>query len=245
MTESFSPTHISPSDVLRNIARHIVAKSVPYADLSSEKVIITDIDAVPDEVWAKYSRAMVAQRYEYRGVEDAKMLTKKSLRDGKVTLSGDHAEAFRHAIGTKDIHDPKGTPKGILQKAVKTFGITMNPQKAGYILQDGQLLNLSERAERELDHRSIERVFGGDKTWTDAMLDFMAMGNIRLECTDILLSFDIRTRPTASQYETMRRLLRESDEADVIVDAAGFHKEFPRRGTGVDDLIVNSIQSAF
>ena len=45
------------------------------------------------------------------------------------------------------------------QKARQHYGITFNPNKAGYVLRDGRMLDYSEgQYGRTLDHRDIENV---------------------------------------------------------------------------------------
>jgi hypothetical protein len=221
-----------------SLIRNIVAKTLSYAKIGpGDKVTITDIESVPDEVWGCYSKALVSLGYDIRGAEDAKMLTRKRLKKNNdvVVLDEEHAEAFKQALGIKDIYKPKKTPKNILNKAIKTFGITENPERAGYILTDGRMLDLSEFQQgRTLDHRSIERAMG--EKWTEALREFLNMGNIRLTCTPTTVIFDLKKRPTADQVSTMRTIIRDHSKSSVIVEAAGRHKEFTDRDPNYEDV---------
>jgi hypothetical protein len=233
-------------ETIASFIRIIVSKALDYAKISPDKVIITDFNAVPDEVWGRYSRALVGLGYDIRGAEDAKILTKKQLKNDIVTFTKDHAEAFKQATGIKDIYKPRITPQNILQKAIKIFGITDNPENAGYILTDGRMLDMSEaRSGRTLDHRSIERAMG--EKWTEAMREFMNMGNVRLECTGKTIVLDFKKRPTSDQLYTIRTIIKDYPKTEVIVEAAGRHKEFTNRDPNFDDIdtILTYIKESF
>jgi hypothetical protein len=68
---------------------------------------------------------------------------------------------------------------GLINSALKTFKTTNNINEAGYILQDGRMLDFSGKRkggrgnERAWDHREIESIDGIETSRTDAMLEFM------------------------------------------------------------------------
>ena len=98
-----------------------------------------------------------------------------------------------------------------LDKAIKLFGETNNPKKAGWLLTDGRFVDynrdsssiLSENANVVLDyqdHWQIEKVYDS-RRGTDAIDAFMAEGNIRLmpEGNGI----EIRNKPTYEQTDKL------------------------------------------
>ena len=70
----------------------------------------------------------------------------------------------------------------IEEKARRKFGETEVFQLAGYLLEDGSMLNFSyEGYQRDEDHRIIGQFFK-NATGTPALLKFMRRGNVRVMC---------------------------------------------------------------
>ena len=73
----------------------------------------------------------------------------------------------------------------ITESAIQHFGITYKISEAGYLLTNGKLLDLSGKNDggpantRSCDHREISICYESIDG-TDAMIDFMNAGNIRL-----------------------------------------------------------------
>ena len=92
------------------------------------------------------------------------------------------------------------------EQARKYYGITFNPNKAGYILRDGKLLDYSEgQYERTLDHRDIQNIMDepeeskGDR-YSDYVEPFLSLtGAIRASYMNNEWSIDIQTSPTEEQ----------------------------------------------
>lgn len=101
-------------------------------------------------------------------------------------------------------------PNTIESDVLKRYGKTYNWRETGYILRDGNRLDLSGRNEgasggyRQVDHRDIFYEDSGD-SGTSAMIDFMRRGNIRVipESPGINLQLE----PTESQYEKIADLV--------------------------------------
>lgn len=101
-------------------------------------------------------------------------------------------------------------PNTIENDVLKRYGKTYNWKETGYILRDGNRLDLSGRNEgasggyRQVDHRDIFYEDSGD-SGTSAMIDFMRRGNIRVipESPGINLQLE----PTESQYEKIADLV--------------------------------------
>ena len=96
------------------------------------------------------------------------------------------------------------------QKARQHYGITFNPNKAGYVLRDGRMLDYSEgQYGRTLDHRDIENVMDapeeskGDR-YSDYVEPFLNLtGAIRASYMNNEWSVDIQTSPTDAQRDIM------------------------------------------
>lgn len=101
-------------------------------------------------------------------------------------------------------------PNTIESDVLKRYGKTYNWKETGYILRDGNRLDLSGRNEgasggyRQVDRRDIFYEDSGD-SGTSAMIDFMRRGNIRVipESPGINLQLE----PTESQYEKIADLV--------------------------------------
>lgn len=101
-------------------------------------------------------------------------------------------------------------PNTIENDVLKRYGKTYNWRETGYILRDGNRLDLSGRNEgasggyRQVDHRDIFYEDSGD-SGTSAMIDFMHRGNIRVipESPGINLQIE----PTEQQYEKIADLV--------------------------------------
>ena len=117
--------------------------------------------------------------------------------------------------------------------AKEYFGTTDNLNVAGYILTDGELLDLSGRkfggdgTTRSIDHREVGDAFNNEIS----MEDFINSGNIRYmpESGNILMS-DV---PTTSQYKAIKNILLKHNgniRIELMNDANnwGSDKDFSR-----------------
>lgn len=95
---------------------------------------------------------------------------------------------------------------------IKEYGKTYNWNETGYLLKDGTRLDLSGKNEgasggyRSVDHRDIFTIYeDGDIYGTEAMIEFIARGNIRVipEYPGINLTVE----PTESQYQQLKSLI--------------------------------------
>lgn len=98
----------------------------------------------------------------------------------------------------------KNHPYGIEERAKTYFGTTHNLEFAGYILEDGSLLNFShEGFQRDCDHREIGQFFSKAQS-TEAMLKFMRRKNIRCINSKTGYRFEYIAMPTDAQIAVMR-----------------------------------------
>ncbi len=94
------------------------------------------------------------------------------------------------------------------QKAINVFGTTYYKTRAGFMLKDGRLLDLTYGGygPRE-DHRNIRDAFGDMdlETESDYLIEFMNEGNIRL--IPEIPGIDIVVEPTDRQYATLKNYI--------------------------------------
>lgn len=153
------------------------------------------------------------------------------IKDTRVDDSGDQVVAFypeqiklvTNKRPTKDVDIRYALPE-LEQEAVKHFGHTYSWAETGYVLTDGSRLDFSGRHEgsggggRYEDHRDIAQLDAySDVQGTDAMIDFMKRGNIRIipEVDGINLS----VRPTRAQENTLSDFIsRRRGEVTLDID---------------------------
>jgi len=127
-------------------------------------------------------------------------------RGGSAPGGGGGASSSKGA-SNKAYHD------NLRAEAIKKFGTTDNRSKAGYLLPDGKMLNFGRNGFGSgYDHRDIDQIYGGAKKGTEAMLDFMSGGNIRMIADAPGISLVGGTEVTPEQG----RLLEQ------FIDSAGY-----------------------
>ena len=126
----------------------------------------------------------------------------------------------------------KGLSK-LQQTAKKIFGTTDDATEAGYILEDGSMLDFSGKAEggtrgmRAYDHRQINQVgdsgVGGlDEFYDVGMTSFMKTGGIRW--TPEWGAFNMNKMPTEKQLNQIKKIIKEKTSG--IDDYYGLEESF-------------------
>lgn len=102
-----------------------------------------------------------------------------------------------------------------LKEAKNALGLTNDFREAGYMLEDGTLLDFTGRSQgsgvsgkRTMDHREINE-FGYE------MNEFIDAGNIRLQPESN--GFELMHEPTAKQYSMLRKYI-ENANGEVFID---------------------------
>lgn len=91
----------------------------------------------------------------------------------------------------------------IEERARKKYKTTDCFEFAGYILEDGTMLNFShENRQRDMDHREIGEFFTKAQG-TDALCKFMRRGNIRVSCNSTDYCFEFSMKPTVLQWQKL------------------------------------------
>lgn len=195
-------------------------------ELGDLKGIKVDPDSLSTEVLSKLNRNLKAMGYDVRGVEDVKSLLKQGtvLRNG-VLWHPDWITAYEQAVQGKALKaEVTERGKKWATKAKRHFGTTLNLKEAGYILQDGIMLDLSGKRQggpsntRALDHREIQFVLDEEHdSLSEAMHQFMLeSGAIRLSYFGEDVMLDVTHPPTDKQLRIIARALREGNGAAVI-----------------------------
>lgn len=130
----------------------------------------------------------------------------------------------------------RGVDSELVERAVETFGVTNNPEEAGYILPDGRMLDFSgrhwglsdaeARGQRQVDHVDVGEVEGVDSSdRSGGIYDFMARsGAMRFDLASGIAS--IAGTPTARQLSVLGRsfkgkylaLSRNTPEGRIVAD---------------------------
>lgn len=191
---------------------------------------IDDIDSIPISKLNQVSELMKAWGYDSRGAGDVKrflrqsgalqairtmqfnpaeydsLLEKLKFSVNSVDLTDDWAKAFAHVMGTQKIKEKKLPVGKVFNRAIKELGITENWRQAGYILPEGELLNLGAYNERGYDHRIVGSFF--DETFSslyEGMEAFMKRGAIRVDGAVGMI--DIMTKPTRNQLIRLQEMI--------------------------------------
>lgn len=108
--------------------------------------------------------------------------------------------------------------KKYVSKAVRKYHTTSRLENASYLLTTGSMLDFSDgQGYRVKDHREISEILDlpDYAEYSDGMIAFMNMGNIRLQTYGI----DISAMPNAKQVSALRdiisKVMREYDEFSV------------------------------
>ena len=95
-------------------------------------------------------------------------------------------------------------PYSIESRAKKYYGLTDCFQLAGYLLQDGTMLNFSDgNYQRDQDHRNIG-YFYTNALGTNALRKFLRRGNIRIMCHENSYNFEYYKLPTKEQFRQLQ-----------------------------------------
>lgn len=140
--------------------------------------------------------------------------------------------------------------KKYVNKAVRRFHTTYSLKKAAYLTTTGSMLDFSDgQGYRVQDHREISDILDlpDDAGYSDGMIYFMNMGNIRLQTYGI----DIAAMPNAKQVSMLRSIIpsimRENDGFYLDVSDSRGNNVFSREyGEGTStSKIISDIQNYF
>lgn len=103
--------------------------------------------------------------------------------------------------------------KKLVEKAILKFGLTDDPFEAGYIIEDGTMLDFSGKNQgmqegcRNLEHNEIINVFKDEIEYDNAKYEFILKANaIRISLRrnrDLELSLCVNQNPTERQWQRL------------------------------------------
>lgn len=130
------------------------------------------------------------------------------------------------------------------------FGATKNYDVAGYMLQNGVMLDFSGKhwgddysTSRQVDHRDIQEVLGnrGSNNGVNAMIDMIGNGNIRL--MPEVGGINLAVKPNATQMSQLRGYINHfRGEVEIDIDAVGgdtIHSFSYTRGTSSTKILAD------
>lgn len=135
---------------------------------------------------------------------------------------------------TKESSEALNLSNNMLQEAIAYFGTTYNPNEAGYILPNGDMLDFSGKREggtegsRAEDHRAVER-FVNEKfdNRSDAMDYFMQQtGAIRISFWGDYGLIDLETKPTPDQTSVLQRIIMRKSQVDLSLPGSSEVEEY-------------------
>ena len=115
-----------------------------------------------------------------------------------------------------------------VNEAVKAYGTTNNVKLASYLMLNGEMLDFSEgQGYRVKDHREISEILDMPESaeYSDSLIAFMNMGNIRMQTYGI----DISQAPNQEQKSALRdiinQVMRENEEFSVDFSKSNGHTD--------------------
>lgn len=129
----------------------------------------------------------------------------------------------KHSKSDSGANSNRFSAKDTEKRAVEHFGKTYSWNETGYITTSGARLDFSGRHEgapggyRTVDHRDILDAYGeeSDMSGSEAMVDFMAQGNIRV--SPEIGGINLSVMPTAAQYEKLEQFVQKY-RGEVMLD---------------------------
>lgn len=187
---------------------------------------LNNAEKISDAMWKKILTGINRAGYGFNNAQQLKErfgeLAELGVKQGGYLLQQDQAEVFNKVFKikpqTKTESDAERLKK-IGTGAARFYGVTNDYKKAGYMTVSGSLLDFSDgQRTRVKDHREINEYldeagieYGDD--YSDSLITFMNLGNIRMQTYGI----DISVKPTAQQKTALRAFFN-SLNGEVTVD---------------------------
>lgn len=182
-----------------------------YAVMDKEGVSQEEIDKALQE----YSKWSIESGYnEAFKKQSALKDEEKALRREIQKIENKLHDELKEQIASFSDEDVKK----YVSKAVRKYHTTSRLENASYLLTTGSMLDFSEgQGYRIKDHREISEILDlpDYAQYSDGMIAFMNMGNIRLQTYGI----DVSAMPNSKQLSALRdiisKVMRDSDEFSV------------------------------
>jgi hypothetical protein len=203
---------------------------------------VRDAVAADSSVHESMAKRLRVSGYNIADGNDVRGLLERRAAKSDEWWNDDFLDAYLRAVG--DSSDAgRAIDTSMRASAKRTFGVTRDTREAGYILDDGSLLDFSGKSDggtpgmRNYDHREIGRAVGGGGS--EGMIAFQSdSGAIRWMPESG--GFDLERAPTRRQREMISRIARERD-GEVIVDlnnsrGTGFSRQY-QQGTRASEIL--------
>ena len=191
-------------DALREELNKLI-RSENYKNASSKFMEMVKSGLSPDEI---------SKTQEYQLMAEEEKIRKK-LKEYDVDIKVMTEDMTRLSEMIEKEEKSHRNPKTAVKQAKEFFGLTNDFREAGYLLQDGTLLDFSGRSQgsrtygrRTLDHREINEI-GYD------MNEFIELGNIRMKPESS--GFELSKPLTKEQKSIIRDYLDTLDD-DIMID---------------------------
>lgn len=176
--------------------------SVTYKDCASDYIL--------DRIKRYYSSGTLYENKELEEVYPQKGETKSDFinRFMRATAKEYPDVKQRYAVANSywDNRDKKKLKESSdhTQKAIDALGLTQYKTRAGFMLKDGRMLDLTFGGNPREDHRAVQDAFDDTDldTGSDYLIQFMNEGNIRL--IPEIPGVDIATAPTHDQLIALK-----------------------------------------
>lgn len=153
-------------------------------------------------------------------------------------------EIKNHEVNIEDYLEDSIVPEFITveEAVIQARGLTHSISLAGYILQNGEMLDFSGgQGERYIDHRSLGFPRKEEINGTDLMLSFMDItGAIRIDGDSG--SIHMRTHPTYNQWKIIKKIIlnnKENFTIDVVNNDKQMHLQPPIYFDMIEEKINN------
>jgi len=122
-----------------------------------------------------------------------------------------------------------------IERAIDNWPRTIDPETAGYILRNGEMLNFSyDGRTRGMDHRYITEDIDELDSGTIGMKQFQfATGSVRMQLNNLGVNFDCVVKPTFSQR---LKMIEIAEGKLIILEIEGKNYEFDDIGEMVEEM---------
>lgn len=211
-------------------------KKIEEADngyyLDGEKVVFTEPSKIKQKQWQGMLKGFKAAGFtNYKNVQQLKdsvnimveILGKYDFGDERNDIT---YEVLLGEGSQKKELSKKELPRETMYKnALKTLGTTRYIEAAGYLTVDGKFLDFSGKQDggkprhRGMDHRDIQDIYEENgkemESGTDAMIEFMKEGNIRLNPESG--GINLIHKPNEKQKSSLRTFINHFD-GEIYID---------------------------
>lgn len=184
-------------------------------------LVLNDLSVLNADKLNKINEIIVRKGHNMRGPEDCLQAITRFVKNnnGKILkeIYPRWVETISYVLGLKKKHNEVSEFKPKLESmAIKTLGYTNDPSKAGFILQNGKMINLSaEGYSRDLDHREVSSFISDlmpqtdeKRTSSDNLQLFLEhTGAIRMAISNKAFVAQIVKIPSSGQLKTIKDCL--------------------------------------